>query len=149
MHRSSWCLFCCLRLFGLHGFSAQSSAISRKGRRRCLRRRSIRQRSYQRRQRLRHERGPGVSGFPPDATDIVSGGPLSRIPGPLAENCGPSRTHALVAASLAVDAVGAGCPPSTDQRRFTRAPCMAMAMAMVCRPVKRARSSAVPRNSSR
>ncbi|MDQ6948176.1 MAG: hypothetical protein M3256_18395, partial [Actinomycetota bacterium] len=41
--------------------------------------------------------------------------------GPLADNGGPTMTHALLAGSPAIDAVGAGCPPpATDQRGVTR-----------------------------
>jgi hypothetical protein len=41
--------------------------------------------------------------------------------GPLADNGGPTRTHALLADSPAVDAVMAGCPPpAADQRGVSR-----------------------------
>ncbi|MGQ0593935.1 MAG: choice-of-anchor Q domain-containing protein [Gammaproteobacteria bacterium] len=63
----------------------------------------------------------GVSGFSPGPTDIVPAGPLGAILAPLADNGGPTRTHALVAGSPAVDAVKRGCPPPfTDQRGFAR-----------------------------
>ncbi|MGH2810828.1 MAG: choice-of-anchor Q domain-containing protein, partial [Actinomycetota bacterium] len=63
----------------------------------------------------------GVSGFSPGPTEIVPVGPLSSILAPLADNGGPTKTHALVAGSPAVDAVKRGCPPPfTDQRGFAR-----------------------------
>jgi uncharacterized repeat protein (TIGR01451 family)/CSLREA domain-containing protein len=51
------------------------------------------------------------------STDLVDTDPLL---GPLADNGGPTRTHALLSGSPAIDAGGdTGCPP-TDQRGFAR-----------------------------
>jgi hypothetical protein len=61
--------------------------------------------------------------FAPGATDIVSSQPLGAILNPcLANNGGPTRTHALVAGSPAIDAVTDGtCPPPiTDQQGVRR-----------------------------
>src|SRR5262249_20347535 len=52
---------------------------------------------------------------------LAAAGDLSRVDpvlGPLADNGGPTRTHALMAGSPAIDA-GAGCP-ATDQRGMPR-----------------------------
>jgi uncharacterized repeat protein (TIGR01451 family) len=47
--------------------------------------------------------------------------PLDAILDPLADNGGPTQTHALVTGSPAVDAAGPGCPPpNTDQRGVSR-----------------------------
>jgi hypothetical protein len=69
----------------------------------------------------------GVSGFTPGPTDIVPGVSLAQILGPLKNNGGPTRTHALVAGSPAIDAGDpGGCRNSqggllaTDQRGFAR-----------------------------
>jgi hypothetical protein len=65
----------------------------------------------------------GVVGFLPKAKDIVpaSGVMLSDILAPLANNGGPTMTHALVTGSLAIDAAGPKCPPpDTDQRGVPR-----------------------------
>ena len=40
--------------------------------------------------------------------------------GPLADNGGPTLTHALLAGSPAIDAAGAGACPVTDQRGVAR-----------------------------
>jgi hypothetical protein len=63
-----------------------------------------------------------VTGFTPGPTDIVPTVPLSAILNPtLADNGGPTLTHALVSGSPAIDAVATGCPPpDTDQRGFLR-----------------------------
>ncbi|HEY2988124.1 MAG TPA: right-handed parallel beta-helix repeat-containing protein [Candidatus Binatia bacterium] len=65
----------------------------------------------------------GVVGFLPGATDIVPGAGvlISNILAPLANNGGPTQTHALVAGSPAIDAspADADCP-STDQRGTLR-----------------------------
>jgi hypothetical protein len=66
----------------------------------------------------------GVSGFTPGATDIVppAGVQLADILDPaLADNGGPTQTHALVPGSPAIDAGGdctdtSGAPLTTDQR---------------------------------
>lgn len=50
-------------------------------------------------------------------TDLVN---TSAMLGPLAENGGPTRTHALDPASPAVDAGPPGIDPSTDQRGYPR-----------------------------
>jgi len=66
---------------------------------------------------LGHSGDSGVVGFIPGAKDIVPTQALNQILGPLANNGGATNTHALVAASPALDAVDAGCPPpATDQR---------------------------------
>src|SRR5207248_3131225 len=60
----------------------------------------------------------GVVGFTPGATDVVPAEPLTAILDPmLADNGGPTQTHALVPGSPAVDAspADADCAP-TDQR---------------------------------
>lgn len=63
----------------------------------------------------------GVVGFVPGVTDIVPAVPLSDIFTPLANNGGPTPTHLLVPGSPAINAVGGGCPPpSEDQRGLTR-----------------------------
>src|SRR5262249_3337831 len=66
--------------------------------------------------------------FTPGATDITATSDgttptaLSAILDPtLADNSGPTLTHALVSGSPAIDAVATGCPPpSTDQRGVPR-----------------------------
>jgi hypothetical protein len=68
---------------------------------------------------------PGVVGFSPGPTDIVPLQGLVRILAPLADNGGPTLTHALVPGSPAIDvAPSADCaaPPifSLDQRGFPR-----------------------------
>lgn len=64
----------------------------------------------------------GVVGFNPGATDVVPSVPIAAILGPLANNGGPTPTHALVAGSPAIDAVpGAHSECSgTDQRGVAR-----------------------------
>ena len=71
----------------------------------------------------------GVTGFTPGPTDIVppAGFQLTQILGPLANNGGPTDTHALVPGSPAIDTVDpGGCRDSqgalllTDQRGFAR-----------------------------
>jgi hypothetical protein len=65
----------------------------------------------------------GVVGFTPGASDIVPGAGvlIGNILAPLANNGGPTQTHALVPGSPAIDAapVDADCP-ATDQRGVTR-----------------------------
>ena len=60
-------------------------------------------------------------GFNPGPTDIVPNAPLSAILKPLADNGGPTKTHALPAGSPALNAspANSGCKP-TDQRGVTR-----------------------------
>jgi hypothetical protein len=67
----------------------------------------------------------GVSGFTPGATDIVPGPgvTVNDILFPLANNGGPTQTHALVPGGPAVDAVPTGdgnCIGTTDQRGVSR-----------------------------
>ena len=69
----------------------------------------------------------GVTGFTPGPTDVVPGVPLAHILGPLADNGGPTPTHALVAGSPAIDAGDpGGCRNNlkrllvADQRGFAR-----------------------------
>ena len=70
-----------------------------------------------------HSGVAGVSGFTPGVTDVVPGAAvmLNNILSPLANNGGPTLTHALVTGSPAVDASPANgdCQP-TDQRGITR-----------------------------
>ncbi|MGH8532075.1 MAG: choice-of-anchor Q domain-containing protein, partial [Gammaproteobacteria bacterium] len=63
----------------------------------------------------------GVVGFSPGPTDIVPNAPLGAIRKPLADNGGPTRTHALPAGSPAIgqSPANSGCRP-TDQRGVTR-----------------------------
>ncbi len=67
----------------------------------------------------------GVVGFTPGATDVVpaSGVTIDEILAPLADNGGPTETHAPVAGSPAVDAIPTStgnCVGTTDQRGFPR-----------------------------
>jgi len=69
----------------------------------------------------------GVTGFTPGPTDIVPSVSLAAIMGPLQNNGGPTQTHALIAASPAIDAGSpGGCRDRqgklllTDQRGFAR-----------------------------
>jgi hypothetical protein len=63
----------------------------------------------------------GVFGFSPGATDIVPNVGIASILMPLADNGGPTKTHALVAGSPAIDAspADADCAPA-DQRGVLR-----------------------------
>jgi hypothetical protein len=66
-----------------------------------------------------HDGNAGTGGaFSPSGSDIVPSQPLSAILAPLADNGGPTRTHALVPGGPAVDAVTSG--PATDQRGVKR-----------------------------
>jgi beta-glucanase (GH16 family) len=70
----------------------------------------------------------------PEATDQSS---TDALLGPLADNGGPTLTHALLAGSPAIDAAGAGACPATDQRGVTRpqgAGCDAGAVEVVISP---------------
>jgi hypothetical protein len=69
-----------------------------------------------------HDGNAVMSGFSPGAADLVPTQSLSAILNPtLANNGGPTPTHALVTGSSAVDAVMDTCPPpSTDQRGVIR-----------------------------
>ena len=63
----------------------------------------------------------GLSGFAAGATDVVPGGGLATVLGPLADNTGPTLTHALPPGSPAIDkAANALCSADpvggTDQR---------------------------------
>jgi hypothetical protein len=64
----------------------------------------------------------GVSGFSPGATDIVPAVPLDKIIGPLKKNGGPTKTHALVKGSPALNVVPLADPEctGTDQRGVAR-----------------------------
>jgi hypothetical protein len=65
----------------------------------------------------------GVTGFTPGPTDLVPDEPLSAILDPvLADNGGPTETHALVPGSPAIDAIPAADPAcmGTDQRGVPR-----------------------------
>jgi len=63
----------------------------------------------------------GVKGFSPGPTDIVPGVGIGSILMPLAYNGGPTKTHALVSGSPAIDAspADADCAPA-DQRGVAR-----------------------------
>ena len=70
-----------------------------------------------------HDGNAGVEGFSPGPTDIVPTRSLSAILNTtLANNGGPTRTHALVGGSPAIDTVtdGACPPPARDQRGVRR-----------------------------
>ncbi len=69
-----------------------------------------------------HGGNAGVENFTPGATDIVPATPLAQILKTLQDNGGPTRTHALIKGSPAVDAIPAtDCPqPELDQRGFSR-----------------------------
>jgi hypothetical protein len=66
----------------------------------------------------------GVSGFSPGATDIVPGVGVTvgKILGPLMDNGGPTKTHALVSGSPAIDTIPGADPEctGTDQRGMPR-----------------------------
>ncbi|MBI4489334.1 MAG: hypothetical protein HY694_09640, partial [Deltaproteobacteria bacterium] len=66
----------------------------------------------------------GVTGFAPGATDIVPGPgvTVSKILGPLKNNGGPTKTHALKPGSPAIDAIPSLDPGCTgkDQRGVDR-----------------------------
>jgi CSLREA domain-containing protein len=57
----------------------------------------------------------------PASGDLIgtAGSPIDPKLGPLADNGGPTQTHALLAGSPALDSAGPGCPPS-DQRGAPR-----------------------------
>ena len=59
------------------------------------------------------------TGFTPDATDITGDQPSLNL-GPLADNGGETRTHALLAGSVAIDAGTAVGAPGADQRGYGR-----------------------------
>jgi hypothetical protein len=65
-----------------------------------------------------HDGNAGTRNFTPSGSDIVPSQPLSAILGPLADNGGPTLTHALLMGSPAVDAAPTG--PATDQRGISR-----------------------------
>lgn len=65
----------------------------------------------------------GLEGFRPQFSDLVPSQPLAAVLKPtLANNGGPTLTHALVPGSVAIDAVNDGTcpPPATDQRGIRR-----------------------------
>ncbi len=64
----------------------------------------------------------GLEGFTEGASDIVPSGSLSTILDPtLGDNGGPTKTHALIAGSPAIDGVpAAACASASDQRGITR-----------------------------
>jgi hypothetical protein len=69
-----------------------------------------------------HGGDAGAAGLPLilGGTDIVPSQPLDEILGPLANNGGPTMTHALVAGSPALDVVPVSDCGATDQRGVTR-----------------------------
>ncbi|MFH0343661.1 MAG: choice-of-anchor Q domain-containing protein [Chromatiales bacterium] len=68
-----------------------------------------------------HDGDAGVTGFSPGPTDIVPNVPFGAILKPLADNGGPTKTHALPVGSPAIgkSPANSGCKP-TDQRGVTR-----------------------------
>ena len=64
----------------------------------------------------------GIFGFTLGLTDIVPSGPIGSIIAPLADNGGPTPTHALVAGSPAINAIPSVLPEcsDTDQRGVGR-----------------------------
>ncbi|HUN08364.1 MAG TPA: choice-of-anchor Q domain-containing protein [Aggregatilineales bacterium] len=64
--------------------------------------------------------GGSAGGCPAGATDIVPAGAIGTILSPLANNNGPTLTHALVTGSPALDAASQPNCPSDDQRGFLR-----------------------------
>jgi hypothetical protein len=70
-----------------------------------------------------HDGVAGVEGLSPGPTDIAPTQPLSTILNTtLANNGGPTRTHALPRRSPAVDAVMDTCPPPARDQRGVRRP---------------------------
>ncbi len=69
-----------------------------------------------------HDGSSGLAGFSAGATDLVPSGSLSTLLNPtLADNGGPTETHALVSGSPAIDAVpAASCMTPGDQRGIIR-----------------------------
>ena len=64
---------------------------------------------------------PGLNGITAGLTDIVPSVGVSAIISPLADNGGPTQTHALAVGSPAIDAVGSGAfCLGTDQRGVAR-----------------------------
>ncbi|MBM4088260.1 MAG: hypothetical protein FJ276_02340 [Planctomycetes bacterium] len=63
------------------------------------------------------EYGPWQPAFRPHDTDLVGVAPLL---GPLADNGGPTWTHALLPGSPAIDAGDNHAAPATDQRHYVR-----------------------------
>ncbi|MBK8033334.1 MAG: DUF11 domain-containing protein [Chloroflexi bacterium] len=61
-----------------------------------------------------------AGGCPNGATDIVPAGAIGTILAPLADNNGPTFTHALVPGSPALDAANFSNCPITDQRGYLR-----------------------------
>lgn len=61
-----------------------------------------------------------AGGCPAGATDIVPAGGIATVLLPLANNGGPTSTHALAINSPALDAANLANCPSTDQRGFVR-----------------------------
>ncbi|MDX2077623.1 MAG: choice-of-anchor Q domain-containing protein [bacterium] len=64
--------------------------------------------------------GGNAGGCPAGATDIVPAGAIGTILSPLANNNGPTLTHALVVGSPALDAANSANCTATDQRGFLR-----------------------------
>jgi hypothetical protein len=71
-----------------------------------------------------HDGNAGVEGFSPGPTDIVPTQSLSAVLNTtFANNGGPTRTHALVGGSPAIDTVTDGtCPPPARDQRGVRRP---------------------------
>ncbi len=69
-----------------------------------------------------YEGSAGISGFEPGASDLVPSVPLTAVLDPrLADQAGPTRTHALVFGSPAIDAIpAASCGTANDQRAIAR-----------------------------
>lgn len=64
--------------------------------------------------------GGNAGGCPAGATDIVPAGAIGTIISPLANNNGPTLTHALAIGSPALDAANLANCPTDDQRGFLR-----------------------------
>ncbi|MCL4254938.1 MAG: hypothetical protein KJ043_14335, partial [Anaerolineae bacterium] len=64
--------------------------------------------------------GSNAGGCPAGATDIVPAGAIGSVINPLANNNGPTLTHALPLGSPALDAANLANCPSDDQRGFLR-----------------------------
>lgn len=69
-----------------------------------------------------HNDDAGVVGFTPGPSDIVPSVKPNKIIGPLKNNGGPTKTHALVKGSPAIDAIPSSDPActGTDQRGVVR-----------------------------
>ncbi|MGH8566699.1 MAG: choice-of-anchor Q domain-containing protein [Gammaproteobacteria bacterium] len=69
-----------------------------------------------------HDGSAGITGFAPGVSDVVPSIPLAAILDPtLADNGAPTKTHALLTGSPAIDAIpAASCGTASDQRGIGR-----------------------------